>query len=158
MTDPVIKKVKFDGEALHVFLEGVDDDAERKTMVKSLGRVHPDLIGALQALEPHVRHFLSLPPDWASNAFSVRSVSFSKSEKKGEDGIVISCSAELSNCKAPFFFNTPYLPVERHTEAGDVAEMSDEAIEALGTLKAEVDAYLEGKRAQGELSLEGAAA
>ena len=153
MSDAFIKKVKLDGEALEVHLEGIDDDVERKSVVKSLGRVHPDLMTSLQALEPHVRHFLCLPKEWASNAFSIRSVSFSTSDKKGEDGVVISCSAELSTCNAPFFFNTPYLPVKRHNDEGETDEMPEEAIAALETLKGEVDAYLEGKRAQGELNL-----
>lgn len=146
-----IAKIKLVDDALEVILEGVDDDTERKTAVKSLGLVHPDLRAALQALEPHVRSTLCLPAEWYSNAFTIRSVSFSESDKTGAEGVVISCGVDLSTCNSPFFFNTPYLPVLRHTEEGEKAEMSPEAIEALEKLRAETDAFLNGKRAQGDM-------
>lgn len=151
-----IAKIKLVDDALEVGLEGIDDDMERKTTVKSLGSVHPDLIAALQALEPHIRSILCLPAEWCSNAFTIRSVSFSESEKTGIDGIVISCGVELSTCNSPFFFNTPYLPVQRHTDEGDKDEMPAEAIEALAKLRDETEAFLGGKRAQGELFEEAA--
>jgi hypothetical protein len=146
-----IAKIKLVDESLEVHLEGSDDDTERKTAIKSLGSVHPDLSAAMQALEPHVRAIMCLPADWCSNSFHVRSVSFSYSDKTGVDGTVISCRADLTTCNSPFFFNTPYLPIQRHTDEGDKQEMSAEAIEALEKLKTEVHAYIDGKRAQRDL-------
>lgn len=151
MSEQRIAKIKLVGEALEVHLEGSDDDTERKTAIKSLGSVHPDLKSAMQGLEPHVRTILCLPADWCANAFHVRSVSFSESEKTGVQGVVISCSVDLTTCKAPFFFNTPYLPIQRKTEESVTPEMAPETLAALEALETEVYAYLDGKRTQGDL-------
>lgn len=152
MTDSRIKKVKFDGDALEVHLEGTDDDTERKTTVRSLGSIHPDLRIALQALEPHVRDILVLPDYWCSSSLRVTGVSFSHSEKTEVEGAVITCQADLTTCQSPFCFNTPHLPFEQYADEGDQPTMPVDAIEALETLKVEVRAYLDGKRAQGELA------
>lgn len=151
MSESRIAKIKLVDDALEVHVEGSEDDTERRTAVKSLGSVHPDLKTAMQALEPHVRTIMCLPADWCANAFNIRSISFSQSDKTGVEGMVISCSVDLTTCNAPFFFNTPYLPIQRHTEEGDKQEIAPEAIEALDKLKTEVGAYLDGKRAQADL-------
>lgn len=155
MTDNRITKVKFIGEALEVHLEGTEEDYERKATVKSLGSVHPDLKTAMQALAPDVRKLLCLPKAWASNAFVITGASFSYSEKTHVDGIVFSCRAELATFNAPLCFNTPYLPVIRHTEEGEEElEVEEATALKISTLKDEIFSYLEGKRAQGEFELE----
>jgi hypothetical protein len=147
-----IAKIKLVEEALEIHLERLDDDTEQKTAFRSRGHtVHPDLSDALQALQPHVRDILCLPADWCANAFDIRSISFSKSEKTGVEGAVVSCSVDLTTCNSPFFFNTPYLPIQRHTDEGVTLELSQEAIDALEKLKSEAHAYLDGKRAQRDL-------
>lgn len=147
-----IAKIKFVDGDLDIHLEASDDDTERKTVIRSRAyTVHPDLSDALQALEPHMRAILCLPADWCSNAFGIRSISFSQSEKTGVEGAVVSCSVDLTTCNSPFFFNTPYLPIKRHTDEGVTLELSQEAIDALEKLKTEAHAYLDGKRAQRDL-------
>lgn len=159
VTDLLIKKVRFEGDALEVHVNDDDSSAavERKSVVKSPSdNVHPDLSSALQAIEPHVRKVLSLPKNWANNSLTVRGVSYSYSDKTGVDGAVVSCSTLLPGLNAPFFFNTPYLEIRRHTEEGDRAEMPEDALAAFDKLKLEALAFLNGKRNQGELFAEAA--
>ncbi len=153
-----IAKAKIKDDQLHVELEGTDEDNERKTALRSLGShtYHPDLQAAFDALVPHVREVLEWPdPLYGSGDLRVTGVSWSMSDS-GVEGAVMVCQAALSTCNSPFCFNTPHLPFGQYAEDGEQPTMPDDAIDALNALKAEVQAYLDGKRAQGDLFREAA--
>jgi hypothetical protein len=82
----------------------------------------------------------------------VTGVSWSMSEKTGVEGAVISAQAQLDECTSPFCFNTPFLPFDLYNEENEEQPvMPDGAQDALTALRTEVQAYIDGKRAQGDL-------
>jgi hypothetical protein len=148
-----IAKAKIKDAQLHVELEGTEDDNERKTALRSLGSYtyHPDLQAAFNALVPHVREILEWPDHLYAGELRVTGVSWSLSENTDVEGAVMVCQATLATCNSPFCFNTPHLPFGQYAEDGEQPEMPPDAIDALNALKCEVQAYLDGKRAQGDL-------
>lgn len=147
-----IAKAKLKDGQLHVELEQHDSDTERKTQLKSLGGCHPDLDEAFSALAPHVREILEWPSSLYGNSMRITGVSWSESEKTGVEGAVISAQADLDGSNSPFCFNTPFLPFDLYNEENEEQPvMPDGAQDALAGLRREVQAYLDGKRAQGEL-------
>lgn len=147
-----IAKAKRKDEQLSVDIEDTDGSAERKTSIRSLDGYHPDLDAAFNALAPSVREILEWPPSLYGNCMRVTGVSWSTSEKTGVEGAVISAQASLEDCNSPFCFNTPFLPFELYNEENEGQPvMPDGALDALRALRAEVEAYIGGKRAQGDL-------
>lgn len=147
-----IAKAKRKDDQLHVELEDTDNDTERKVSLKSLGGCHVDLGTAFDALAPYVREILEWPNSLYGNHMTVTGVSWSVSEKTDVEGAVISAQASLEGCNSPFCFNTPFLPFDLYNEENeDQPVMPDGAQDALRELRAEVLAYIEGKRAQGDL-------
>ena len=147
----IAKAKRKDGQ-LQVELEQTDSDTERKISMKSLGGCHPDLDAAFDDIAPHVREILEWPSNLYSNHMTVTGVSWSESENTGVEGAVISAQASLEGCNSPFCFNTPFLPFELYNEENESQPMMpDGAQDALVALRAEVQAYIDGKRAQGNL-------
>ncbi len=147
----IAKAKRKDGQ-LQVELEDTDSDTERRTSLKSLGGCHVDLDAAFDALARYVREILEWPSNLYSNHMTVTGVSWSVSEKTDVEGAVISAQASLEDCNSPFCFNTPFLPFELYNEENESQPvMPDGAQDALRELRAEVLAYIEGKRAQGDL-------
>lgn len=146
-----IAKAKLKDGQLHVELESTDEDTERKTSLRSLGGYHPDLGDAFQALCPHVREVLEWPDSVYGGCLTVTGVSWSLSADTGVEGAVMVCQAALDTCTSPFCFNTPHLPFGQYAEDGNAPVMPPDAVDALNALRAEVQAYLDGKRAQGDL-------
>lgn len=153
-----IAKAKLKDGQLEVRLEHTDSDTERKSTVRSLEGVHPDLIEAFAALAPHVREILEWPGNLYGNSMTVTGVSWSVSEATEVEGAVISAQAELDDCNSPFCFNTPFLPFDLYNEENrDQPVMPDGAQIALRLVRHEVEAYLNGKRAQQSFDLGDAA-
>lgn len=147
-----IAKAKRKDQQLSVEMEDADGATERKTNLKSLDGYHPDLDAAFDALAPSVREILEWPNSLYGNCMLVTGVSWSVSEKTGVEGAVISAQAALEDCNSPFCFNTPFLPFELYNEENEGQPvMPDGAQDALKALRAEVEAYIGGKRAQGDL-------
>jgi hypothetical protein len=147
----IAKAKRKDGQ-LQVEIEDTDSDTERRTSLKSLGGCHPDLDAAFDALAPSVREILEWPSSLYGNCMKVTGVSWSTSEKTGVEGAVISAQAALEDCNSPFCFNTPFLPFELYNEENEGQPvMPDGAQDALAKLRAEVEAYINGKRSQGDL-------
>ncbi len=143
-----IAKAKIKDGQLHVELEGMENDVERKMSLKSLDGFHPDLQAAFDALCPSVREILEWPSNLYPDSLRVTGVSWSFSEGTGVEGAVLVCQAALEGCTSPFCFNTPHLPFEQYTEDGNAPLMPDGAQDALGELRREVQRYIDGKRAQ----------
>jgi hypothetical protein len=146
-----ISKAKLKDDQLYVELESTDEDTERKTSLRSLGGVHPDLDMAFLMLHPHVREILEWPDHLYDARLTITGVSWSFSETTGVEGATMVCQAEIDTCNSPFCFNTPHLPFSQYCEDGNAPIMPPDAVDALNALRAEVQAYLDGKRAQGDL-------
>jgi hypothetical protein len=151
MTATRITKAKIREGQLHVELEGMENDTERKIQLKSLDGVHPDLSAAFDALAIHVREILEWPSNLYDGSLTVTGVSWSHSENTGVEGAVLVCQAQLDGCTSPFCFNTPHLPFSQYCEDGNAPLMPDGAQDALNVLRTEVQRYIDGKRAQLEL-------
>jgi hypothetical protein len=150
MTDIRISKARIKDGQLHVELEGMENDVERKTSLKSHDGFHPDLQAAFDALCPSVREIL----EWPGNLYPelrVTCVSWSHSENTGVEGAVLVCQSPLESCTSPFCFNTPHLPFAQYNEDGNAPLMPDGAQDGLNALRREVQAYIDGKRAQLDL-------
>lgn len=157
-----IAKAKVKDGQLIVEMEGHDKDTERHTCVKcAMDKVHPDVAIRFQALSGSVREIL----EWPSNLYldSITSelqhrdrvratgVSWSYSENTDVEGACIVFQVDLEGSNSPFCGTTPHLPFDQYSEDGNQPVMPDGAQWALNDLKAEVQAFLDGKRAQGDL-------
>lgn len=153
-----IAKAKIKDGSLIVELQGHDTDTERHTVVKcSQDKLHPGLMEAFAALSPSVREIL----EWPSNLYTdiggredrirVTGVSWSHSETTDVEGACIICQVDLENSNSPLCLTTPHLPFDQYAEDGEQPVMPDGAQDALNALKTEVQAFLDGKRAQGDL-------
>lgn len=151
MDEIVIKKAKMKEGWLTISLEEKRDDFERTVTVRSCEPYHEDLRIAFDNLEPVARKILQFPSDWRRGAFRVAGVSWSKSDTTGVEGAVITGHVGLETADAPFNFNTPHLPFEQYSPSGNSPIMPSEGVDALEALKREVQAFLDGKRAQGDL-------
>lgn len=162
-----IAKARLKDHQLIIELKGHDKDTERVTTVTaSKEKVHPDLEAAFAALSPSVREIL----EWPSHLYydgipselrhrdriTVTGVSWSYSETTEVEGACIVFQAALEGCNSPFCGTTPHLPFDQYAEDGDQPVMPDGAQDALNALKAELQAFLDGKRAQGDLFQEAA--
>lgn len=147
----IVKAKRKDGQ-LHAEIEQGDGTTERRTSLKSLDGYHPDLDGAFDALASEVREILEWPSSLYGNSMRVTGVSWSMSEKTQVEGAVISAQAQLDGSNSPFCFNTPFLPFDLYNEENEEQPvMPDGAQDALTALRDEVQKYIDGKRAQGDL-------
>lgn len=158
-----IARAKLKDGQLIVELQGRDDDTERHTIVKcAQDKLHPDLLDAFVALSPSVREILELPSNvWSDNlgaddSIRVTGVSWSHSESTDVEGACLVFQVALENCNSPFCGTTPHLPFDQYTEDGNAPVMPDGAMDALDRLRSEVEAFLAGKRSQGDLFQEAA--
>lgn len=173
-----IAKAKIKDGQLIVETEGHDKDTERHSVVKcAQDKLHAELMEAFAALSPSVREIL----EWPSNIYvdttgyenvtstsrltaehrrdriRVTGVSWSYSETTDVEGACIVFQVDLENCTSPFCGTTPHLPYGQYSEDGNQPVMPDGAQDALNRLKGEVAAFLDGKRAQGDLFADGLA-
>lgn len=130
-----LSKIKYDGD-ITVTLKYVDGNADYEAVIRD--RPHPDFAAALQALAPKVLEIVELK-EVKEDTVDVRGVTFSESE---DDRVTITALRRLSWTKCPLVLNTPNAPVE---------ELPHGTATRLNTLKREAIAYLQGKRAQGNL-------
>jgi hypothetical protein len=152
-----IAKAKIKDGQLIVELEGHDKDTERHTVVKcAQDKLHAGLMEAFAALSPSVREILEWPgylynETAGHDRIRVTGVSWSHSETTDVEGACIVFQVDLENCTSPFCGTTPHLPFDQYSEDGNAPVMPDGAQDGLNRLKAEVQAFLDGKRAQGDL-------
>ncbi len=160
-----IAKAKRKDGLLIVELEERDSDTERHTVVKcGLDKVHPDLPIFFDHLSDSVREILEWPGNLYLDSLTgdlqrrdrirVTGVSWSLSEAAGVEGACLVFQIDLDGCNSPFCGTTPHLPFDQYTEDGNQPLMPDKAQMALHALRAEVNDFIGGKRAQGELGLE----
>lgn len=119
--------------------------------LKSADDPKPELPVNFGLLVKEVRRLLRLPDSWAPDTLEVTKVVWSLSEKTGVRGATICCQAKLDCADAPFVFNTPALAFEQYSEGGNAPLMPESTIAVLNEIEKAALAYLEGKRAQGDL-------
>lgn len=159
MNKPRIAKAGFKDNLLVVELHGYEKDTERRTTVTAgRDKCHPDLDAAFAKVAPEVREIL----EWPSNLYKstdgkntdrirVTGVSWSHSETTNVEGACIILQVDLETSNSPLCVTTPHLPFDQYAEGGEQPVMPDAAQDALNALKAEVQKFLDGKRAQGDL-------
>lgn len=156
--DTRISKAKLkDGAVTVEKIETRGIDFEKKVRIHCTETPHEDLRLAFDGLEPTVRAILQLPDYWRAGEIAIQSVTWSKSDSTEVEGAVITGSVALETADAPFNFNTPHLPFEQYSKTGESPTMPVDGIDALETLRREVEAYLKGKRAQQSLEFGDAA-
>jgi len=112
-------------------------------VVESKDEPKQSLTDALQALAPHALAMCEIPAEWESGV-SVRSVKMKHSD--AGVGVVITCLKTLET-KQVCCLNSPYTP--ENSEFG--AQLTATAVTDLYGLMTEALAYVDGKRAQGDL-------
>jgi hypothetical protein len=155
-----IAKAKIKDGQFIVEMDGHDKDTERKTVVTcAMDKIHPDVATGFQALGDSVREILEWPSSLyldgiakeARDRIRVTGVSWSYSETTSVEGACIIFQVDLEGSNSPFCGTTPHLPYDQYAEDGNQPVMPDGAQDALNALKEEVQRFLDGKRAQGDL-------
>ena len=147
-----IAKAKFKDGQFQVEQRARESDIDRITQVTcSQSKCHPDLEAAFAALGPSVREILEWPSSLYGNKLRITGVSWSYSETTDVEGACIVFQVDLEGSNSPFCGTTPHLPYNQYAKDGNQPVMPDGAQDALNALKAEVQAFLGGKRAQGDL-------
>lgn len=148
----MITKVKLrDGQITIVMSDKEGENNERETTIKSYDAPHDDFTKAFDALQAQARAILQLPSDWREGQLRVSGVSFSMSEDTGVMGAVMTGQVALDTSDAPFNFNTPHLPFDQYSATGNAPTMPEAAQRALEALQQEAEAFVNGKRSQGDL-------
>lgn len=151
MAGRIAKIKQADGRLIIHSIEGEGTRNETDTVRKSAEEPHPDFIRAVIALEPHARSILEWPASYAQGRVRITGVTFSLSEGTGVEGAVMTGQVALNETDAPFVFNTPHLPFDQYSDGGAAKLMPDAAQIALDDLRQEAEAFLRGKRAQGDM-------
>lgn len=135
-------------------------EGETKHELTCKHEAHADLVAALQAFRPHVQQLLEVTKRWAQTV-TVTSLSISK-DKNGRRGLVVTGTRPVADASSPFVIHTPHL-AESVQEADESDENDSPTLfsgkgvwlegmaEALETAEQEATAYIDGKRAQGDL-------
>lgn len=115
---------------------------------------HPDLKEALEGMVEHLLENCEIASE-EGHKITVKSVTCTYKDMDDVGlvrGLVISGVRELRRSNSPMVLNSPHKTDQPYTEDGDDDIcLSSRCIDALYGLEREVFAYLDGKRAQGEL-------
>jgi len=131
--------------------EGTEFTDSTETKHVRFAEPHPDFTKAMDALVPHVRAILELPPSYKLGAIRVTGVTISCSEETEVEGAVISGLITLDTADSPFSFNTPHLAFDQYAEGNTAKLMPEDAVIAIDELRSEARQFLNGKRSQGDL-------
>jgi hypothetical protein len=162
VSKPEITKVKLKDNRVEIHAEqkiGNAGDGTKVTVLRCSDAPAESFNAAVTALVPHVRGILMLQPKQWEGCIDVVGVSFSRTETEEDefvDGAVITCVISLDTANSPLVINTPHLLYEQYSPTGEAPLMPEDAQDALNDLKREAEAYLNGKRAQGDLFEEAA--
>jgi hypothetical protein len=150
--DRRIVKFKHKPKENYVFIKyETDNEAYIDTVsIESHDEPHPDLPAALQAFALHVGDMAEFPEDYC-DGIQVLGVTWTWSN--GVRGCVVTARKELEQSNAPLIINTPNFTDEPYNEDDDSGMnlLNSNEIAALDRLEKEVFAFVDGKRAQGDL-------
>jgi hypothetical protein len=112
---------------------------------------HPDLRTALQAMGDYLKEHAEFPSTW-----DVSIIGVTITHTNDVQGVVITGRRDLKNCNAPLIINTPHYTREPYNEddESDKAIFSGACGNAIDALEKEAIAFVDGKRAQGDLFAE----
>jgi len=110
---------------------------------------------AFDALTPAVVQICELGEEYG-NTLVVTGASFSYGGEAEVMGVVITAQKALCTANSPLIINTPHLPSEDVSGQGNEPTLSKKQVKALEELQRQTVNYVEGKRLQLELKLEGA--
>lgn len=150
MSDKTISKIKYDGKRVKIAYEVQVGEGEPDSYTLDCADdPKASFKEALCALAAHVAAALDMPHAWADD-LNVRGVSLSWSHDIM--GACITALKPVSGRQSPWVINTPHAPSEPYSETGgEEYTLSPELVEALSALIDEAAAYIDGKRAQGNL-------
>lgn len=129
-----------------VVREGTSGTNEHTHQLTAKDPAHPDLLQALDAFRQPVLALLALPAAWKEFAITGLSASVQKGEARG---LIVHGVKTLDSCPRPFNVTTPLLVEADSVDGGE--DVLGDFWEALDTVCREAEAYVKGKRAQGEL-------
>lgn len=143
----MITKVKLEAGRTKVFYtdESNAGRIQKETVYSCSEDKHPDFQKALTDLAPLAISLLGLPVEYV-NGVTVSGVSISENEHQGM-GAVITLLKEIPGINSPFVMNTPH--VHNAEEGGSI--MPTALRNQIKTLVDEAQAFVNGKRAQGNL-------
>lgn len=115
-------------------------------------KARPEFYSAMKDLAPHVIEMCELPNNYLER-IDVRGVSFSYGGEKEVMGATITAQMMLNKSNCNLNLNTPHKASESYSDGdGDPKQLlSCECVDALKTLCAEAQLYIEGDRAQTKL-------
>lgn len=149
-----VTKIAWDGERVKVRFEVPRGEGVDEFEMSCVDAPAPGLQKALCQLVGHVQEILELPADYCAN-LEIRGVSFSYGGEGRVMGATITALKELTTANAPLVLNTPHLASAPYNADEDPGAggplLSDEAVEDLMQLQAEVLGYVDGQRMQGDL-------
>lgn len=142
------QKVKWNGTEVKLVWSTSSLVAEVEHSLRSFQAPHQDFVDAFRAFIPLVLELLELSDEYASD-FKVIGFSIN-TEEDGRLGLVVTCAKQLADANAPLILNTPHLR-ERNDEETTVGFLPDRWLDALSDVQSAAEAFLEGRRAQGDL-------
>jgi len=147
-----IGKDDFERETVTVKLEEPDQSGGFTShLIECKDAPHPDLRDALQAMGEYLKEHAEFPSTWVVSVIGV-----TVTHTNEVQGVVITGRRDLENCNAPLIINTPHYTRESYNEDDDSDKgiFSSSCGDALDLLEREAIAYIDGKRAQGDLFAE----
>lgn len=152
----IVSNLKLKATETHVIgVSGLGRVNERTVSLKSLDTPHDDLTNKAAELVGAVREILELPDSLWEDRIKVTGVSWSCHEETHVRGAVITAQITLETTQSPLVVNTPHLPFEPYDENAHPEAipplMPEEWQDVLNDLEQEAIAFMDGKRAQGEL-------
>lgn len=144
-----IAKAKYSSGQVTIIEKDICGDSEKSIETVSKEEPAPEFIKAMNALDAAVREIISAPKGW-TDSVSVYGVSWRWDFDLGIEGATICAGLTLPETGLHLLINTPFLPYDVEHESGR-AKMPESAIELLGAFKTEVQAFLNGRRAQKDM-------
>lgn len=145
-----IRKVKVKDGLVEIHAAEVRGKTEKEFILKSTEAPRPELKAAMKACEAAVRRILQFPEGWMADRLTVTGVSFSLSGDV--KGAVITGLLTLDTADAPFCLNTPHIQFEQYSPGGRSTLMHPDDVIVLENLEEEAQLFLNGIRAQLELT------
>ena len=148
-----IDKIKWSGDTVYIEWSEAMPAGPNKYALDAVQRALPEFYQKFGSLVDHVVEILELPLSYATG-IEARGVHFNY--KKDVMGVVITIVKRLPGSKKIFVINTPHCPETPYGPGKEFAGcLSTECAQVLKELQLEAELYIQGKRAQLELPLDG---
>lgn len=151
-----IDKVKYDAKECKTIIHYQRESNKSEEMLDEYKIVSWDdplvsFFNALKKLKGHVYAICEIEGD--EDDLEIKGVSFSWTQ--GIMGATITACKTLKTSRSPLVLNTPHLPTEPYSEKDvDAPVLSRDCVDALQSLLAEAEKYINGQRQQKQIKLE----